>query len=496
MSQESRKENRELARAKGALSKLLATPGLKLDRIASLLDAEDYLDTQEARGQRGESRSLDAQRFLKDAAAGRQIPQLPDHYIETDTVVLEPGEGEIGTGEGSGIKEKDPIPRTRNVMNLLGEMGESYVLIDGKNRDNMVRKLSYVVFVLEKAKKLLFVNDEDGNATYVVHQFEDNQTWKEYAAKTKDQLRDIAANNPELVSVIEFKKGMDGFLEDLEELIRNTPQKKESRSDEQAPTGWLTTYGISKAVKKTRKWVKNRLDKMTLTDDDIHEYKTGGNQVKPHYSPQIVEQLRVMAEGYEKAPSDWVMLTGMPEILQKSTKWAEPRIAAMSLSSEDEGKYLSSDGSVHTFYSPGVIDRLQAMASELNEAPDGWMAISHIAESIGKSHDWVTARIQSMTIELEDQGEYLLTGGNTTQYYSPLIIERLRKMAAELKQAPEGWMTVADMISELRMSTDKINVMLDGMALGGEDKSRFLDSNQHERDYYSPDVLSRLRQSR
>src|SRR3989338_1535435 len=208
---------------------LLAAPGIKLRRIAALLDAELYLIEEKTR--KGSVLRFDVRRYAHDQRSAGRFYRLPDTYRPTQDVILPPGDGEIHSGEGGEpYRETEVIHRTIAVIDLLSQMSEPYDLIDGTTTSRMVRRLSYVAFVLKERRKLLLVNDEEKNATYMVHFVQDDRETQEYLQSRKDDLRDLQKRHPELVSVLEFRGSMESYVEDLRELIER-PYAAEPRSE-------------------------------------------------------------------------------------------------------------------------------------------------------------------------------------------------------------------------------------------------------------------------
>src|SRR3990167_1403989 len=251
---------------------LLAAPGIKLRRVAALLDAESYLVEEKTR--KGFVLRFDVRRYAHDQRSTGRFSCLPGTYRPTQNIILPPGEGEIHSGEGGEpYRETEVIHRTKAVIDLLGQMSEPYDLIDGTTTQRMVRRLSYVAFVLKERRKLLLVNDEEHNATYVIHFVQDDRETQDYLRSRKDDLRDLQERHPELVSVLEFRGSMESYVEDLRELIErpyvaepsreeaseeaDTAKKEDStapadREEEvilSAPEGWMTIHSLRGVLK-------------------------------------------------------------------------------------------------------------------------------------------------------------------------------------------------------------------------------------------------------
>lgn len=115
---------------------------------------------------------------------------LPKVFEMLPQTILPPDEGEmIQPGSGEGIEKKKYIPRTQYLIELFSEMGESYEIIGGKNTVDMMRERTYFIFFLPNSQKALFVNNEEGNTTFIIYQVNSKQEAIDMAALTKDEIR-------------------------------------------------------------------------------------------------------------------------------------------------------------------------------------------------------------------------------------------------------------------------------------------------------------------
>ena len=129
------------------LHKLLVS-GIPLRKIASLLGAEEFLSYKEIGKGKPAVLDFDAAGFINREAAKEQPLQLPVRIEKVSDAILPPDEGEtIKVGDGSGVEKKQLIPRSRYLIELLSELGQSYSIIEGKNTPTMVRDESYKIFV-------------------------------------------------------------------------------------------------------------------------------------------------------------------------------------------------------------------------------------------------------------------------------------------------------------------------------------------------------------
>lgn len=128
-------------------------------------------------------------RLLEQSESSGVEVILPKVFEMLSQTILPPDEGEIKTGSGEGVEKKKYIPRTQYLIDLLSEMGESYEIMGGKNTSDMMRERTYFIFFLPNSEKAVFVNNEEGNTTFIIYQVNSKQEAVDVAALTKDEIR-------------------------------------------------------------------------------------------------------------------------------------------------------------------------------------------------------------------------------------------------------------------------------------------------------------------
>ena len=144
-------------------------PGMHLQELVQILDAEEFLVRVKGGLQFKFKEYTNALLEKENKTGVKNI--LPTKVTEVDKVITPSRGGEILKGSGEGLKEKKIIPRTRYLMDVLSELGLEYRVETAKLDENMFRSRGYQIFILPEKKKLIFVNNEVGLATRVVHGF-------------------------------------------------------------------------------------------------------------------------------------------------------------------------------------------------------------------------------------------------------------------------------------------------------------------------------------
>lgn len=370
-----------------SLEQLMKIPGLKLPRIAQLLGAQEYLETKTT--PKGDVLDFDVKRFFDDLAAKGRHLRLPDQTHFIDDVILEPGEGEIQKG-GTLAGEAPAIEkRTQHLMELLADLDEPYVMVDGRNRPDMVRRLSYTIFILKKARKFLFVNDEAENATFVIHHFEENTDWKDYRKRKKEELRKMSEQLPHLVSVLEFRRGMDGFIESLRQLIEqayvpDTVDAVESDSDAELGASWMTEAAISQRTGVRVDGVHRWVEKLRLPEDAPDCTNADGDV--EHWGSLSERVINILERPV--APADWWNIRQIADALGRSRQYCEKILEPIIQEQGDlmDWYYTRSErgrGVLAEHYNTQAVDAAKAVLEGEELAPEGWRTEKSLQTEFG-----------------------------------------------------------------------------------------------------------------
>lgn len=191
-------------------------PKSNLRVIAEMLGATKFLSTIDGGRNKAPVLHFDVKGFVGELKSQHNLNAtllMPEIIEKTTNTILPPDPGEIETGSGAGIEAKEIIPRSRYLVELLSEMNIPYQVHSGTNMPNMMRALSYQAFVLPTLNKVILVNNEEGNATFIVHNISP-ENLKIVTELTKDQLK-----QQDNVDVIIFNKPVNEWKQDIASAI-------------------------------------------------------------------------------------------------------------------------------------------------------------------------------------------------------------------------------------------------------------------------------------
>jgi len=204
--------------------------GINLQTLSEMLGATKFLKFIPSKSRDSSSIwHLEVSAFVEELKAQHRLRaiKMPQAIENTNGTILPPDPGEIATGSGQGIERKAIIPRTRYLIEVLTELRLSYSVHEGRNTPNMLRQLSYQAFEVPEKGLVILVNNEEGNATFIVHHAEENNptnNWKYFSQLTKDQLKASGQNK---VTVVLFNKSEEEWKREIAHVIVNGPTDKE-----------------------------------------------------------------------------------------------------------------------------------------------------------------------------------------------------------------------------------------------------------------------------
>ncbi|MBU0731440.1 hypothetical protein KKC88_01000 [Patescibacteria group bacterium] len=526
-------------------------PGLHLPDIAKLLGAEEYLVQTEAKKKGGvPGIRFDITSYIKERVKQGKLEaiRLPQHIEQINEVIIPPDEKEIITGSGAGWEKPKFIPRTEYLMELLSELETDYDVVIGTNTPEMMRGESYQVFLLLDFNKIVFVNNEEGNATFIIHHLEPEDSWEDYSDLTKDQLKQFTESG--LVTRIIFQGDSEEWKIKIEELILKPFEQRVN--NEYAPKGWKTNYNLVKLLDS----VTSRIERITNKYRTDHpewfkNYKLKSGPAREHFAPELVKLIIKEIEEEIPPPQGWLTNRQTAEKIgithRTAKKWADklregnsdwfkfyffrgkniefyaPELITKlkeqkeGLSNVEEGwihnyelsKSLGVDHSVtrqkaekyraehpewfrkigrSIYYAPKLIQILIDEIGNWQEIPAGWLSRTAVAKKFGRSRK-ITDPIAKKYLK-EHLGWHRQYGGYT--YYSPELINHIQKDLKSYEMPPENWITLNSLIEKFNTSSFLINKYMDSLKLEYEEEIGKFKLHGQEADYISPKLAKKL----
>lgn len=430
------------------LSELLEK-GTRLTNVVELLDAQEFLEYIEPKKGQKTVAHFDVDGFIKKRISENRKFSLPEEYIKIDETILPPSEMEIKHGSGAGFKEAGIIPRSTLLMELLTEMDLKYSVIEGKNDPKMMRKLSYLIFDIPSIRKLVLVNDEERNATFIIHSA-GKEEWKKYMKMTKEELSEMPYD---MVSSINYpNKNTDGHEEKWKDRVRNllsnSPcQPKETKEAEEIPDDWIVLSALLRQLNASWPVLQRYAEEYKTTHPEW--VKNKGLKGATYISPELVDILK--KKRIESAvPEGWLSpfaLSGkLNLVLLSLQKQAEKYRQAHP---EWFKFYTNIQGKEIEHYSPELVAVISKTNSDFNPAPENWTTPNLSSKKIGLSPETLKKNAEYYRSTYPEYFKFYKTErGVPREHFSPELAQILFNKYGNIESAPEGWLT-AKMLAQL-----------------------------------------------
>lgn len=482
---------------------VLLEKGTRLADVVEILDAREFLKQIETKKGQPPVVHFDVDNFVKKRISENRKISLPEEYTKIGEVILPPSEMEMRAGSGSGFKETGIILRSTMLMEVLAELDLKYSVIEGKNDPKMVRKLSYLIFTLPSIGKLVFVNDEEGNATFIVHKAEPEE-WKKYMEMTKEELSEMPCG---VVSSVNYpNKNKENHQEKWKNKIKHlvSADPKELMNKERlVPEGWLVAYSVAKLIGGVTNITVQRIAEQFRMDHPewFRKYKSPrhqGGRILEYYSPELVAKIQDDYKKTGSAPEGWRTGNSLVEeikvfpmtIQRYASKYKEKHPDWFRVCKNVQGKEIE-------HYSPELVEIIIKKFKEAEFAPEGWVTAHTLSSKIGM--DGVT--IKKYTEEYRNNHpeffKLLRTSTGTgpfREHYSPELAEILLKKYGQLQLAPSDWHTKTSLIKTFGTQSSTLKHELEAHRISHPQWIKeYKNSAGRSREYYSPELVEYLR---
>lgn len=475
--------------------------GVPTEEIAQIFDAKEFLTKGIKSGK--PYTHFRVRDFIENLSSERTSLSLPEHITRIEQTILPPDEGELQqlkTGESS-FKQLEYIPRSRFLIELFSELKIPYTIITGKNDPNIVRELSYQIFILSDRKKIIFSNNEKGNATFILHDIEKpEENWELYANKTKKDLKKYSNLK---VCIISFRGNELEWKKQISDIILNGPKDTEQAVKnelyEHAPDGWMTCYRLSQEIGTGNHTIKKVAYKYAANNPDlIKRYFNERNQPLDFFAPELIEKIKNDLLKFSSSPEGWLTQRAAAEQLgvdRETIKNIAEQYRINSPEYFEKYRHRIRNRELE-FYSPKLVEILKKDIEKLKEtpiAPEGWETASSLAKKIGSTVNFVQKIIENYRSNHPEWfNNYRLSErmSNVYEYLSPDLVEIILNKKSSQKYAPEGWMTLGELKTKFGGMRVQVNKIADKYRDTNPEYFR-LYIHPHKRlfEYYSPQLV-------
>lgn len=425
--------------------RLMNDTKLPIRDIARMLNAENFLQSGPKGSVTFKVKDWSNDEVTRATSENRPIVKLPFLADQINETILPPGQGEIITGSGNGdmvdFDNRNIIHRTKALIDLLSGMNLNYKLINGTNDPNMIRQLSYTVVILPEKQKVIFVNDEENNATYIVHDVTEN--WKTYQQMTKDELKEQMVSGK--VSRVVFDKSMDGWKNEISQIITadfgNTQIQKNLVSKKTpAPEGWMTNSGLATTLRSTYDTIKRIAERHRNNHPEWFsgEYVDKLKRPAEHLSPKLIEIISKELSEKTPAPDGWLTNTGLAAKLNTHIQTTE-RIANLHRVGHPEwfsSEYVDKKNKKAEHFAPKLVEIITKELSDKTPAPTGWITNGNLSKTSGSAFKTIQKIAKPYRTSHPEwfSDKYSDKTNKPTEHFAPELVDIIIKEINERKK--------------------------------------------------------------
>ncbi|MBU0731441.1 hypothetical protein KKC88_01005 [Patescibacteria group bacterium] len=434
-------------------------PGVHLPQIAQILGAEEFLVQTEAKKKGGQpGLRFNISGYIKERVRQGKLEtiHLPKHVEQTDKVIIPPDEIEIITGTGAGWEKPKFIPRTEYLMEILSELETEYDVVIGTNTPEMMRGESYQVFIMLDLNKIVFINNEEGNATFIVHHLEPDESWEDYSNLTKEQLPEFEKSG--LVTRTIFRGEVDDWKKRILDLL-NQPfksddsERQEDESSQKIDENWKTIGAIKEELGVDFDTVK----KLANQERDKHPewFITTKKRGRPSYeylAPELIEIISTKIQERVEPKKNWLSAAQLRKELRSNNKIINYLISQYRKDYPDWFEIAFSGSGEIEYLAPELCDLIRKKIEDSRYIPENWISRSQLLKEFNitnaKTIENVAKKIEGYDKSTYDR--YALIGKRKLgTYYSPELAEKIREVFLNQDSPPENWITVSSLAKSL-----------------------------------------------
>ncbi len=479
----------------------LLQSGAPLDEVAKLMGAEEFLTIEKKRGQ-SETTRFNVEEFINKQITDGTYLELPTNFVLTRETILPPGQGEIIPGSGEGMSKPGVINRTRYLIEVISELAQPYNVVEGTNLPNTMRGMSYRIFLLPNLDKAVLVNDEEKNATYIVHNLSKVEGgWEIFTKLDKNQLRKSQEID---VNFLKYPGDPAQWEERVKELLTSDFIRQEQKVEmppvpisEKPPDGWQTIAMIASELGVSHGTVKKRFtQEMHLHPELFLQVgKTGHTYCHPDFIESITKELSEV----EKAPPGWITNKTLAQSLQSD--WKTIKDAAETCRSSNPDwfhMYKKNSGQINEHYHPELVSKITKEFSAIEKAPPLWMTRNALAQSMGNRNSGEAVKKVAELYRSSNPDwfhMYKADGGNQREYYHPELIAKIKEEFFEVEKAPPGWITNGPLAKSLGDAWETVKKVAELYRSSNPDWFHMYKENSGRiNEHYHPELVAKIKE--
>lgn len=381
--------------------------------------------------------------------------------IDETILITENGKGpENGSEEGV---EERLIPRFELLVKFLRENGikdSKYFCYKGKNKTEMMRAESYVMFVVPDLGKMVFLCNEEGNATYIIHNAPNKS---EFEKLLRDEEIEKSERQPQ------FYYHMSKY--DLLDLEKEFGIVSRVRWDEK---DWLELMG-GELTKDFNSGV---------SAEDMGNFLKKQKEEKNIKAEKVVDGWMANRTLADRLGVDSGTVKSIADkYLQENKGWKQQR--------------RNKNEKLYWYYAPELVEIITKEIKSREETTDGWMTNGALADRLGVDFSTVKSIANKYLQKNENWKNQRKAKRGMFWYYAPELVEIITKEVLEdRKKASDGWLTKTALAREFNKDPSFVKSIADKYLQKNKDwKQQRISKRGTLCWHYSPELVAIIRQT-
>lgn len=278
---------------------------------------------------------------------------------------------------------------------------------------------------------------------------------KQFVARTADPYRE---EHPEWFIV---RRTNTGHLR--EQLHPNLVGIIKQRVAERGkpPEGWLTVKALSDIVGVSEPTI------VKYTEEYREEHpewfgsavtENGNNASIFH--PELLANVEQRFSRFRRSPENWITNTALAKELDVGFPMVKNIAEATRVDHPEWFEMFRTDSGTFEHYSPELVSKIRAELSQFEKSPENWMTNKRLQIELG-AHE---RTVRKIALEAQEEHPewvcvYKDRTGKPTYHYSPELCEHIRVEYSKVEHAPEGWLTIFPLATELHTGRETLSTL-------------------------------------
>ncbi|MEX1995697.1 MAG: SNF2-related protein [Candidatus Saccharimonadales bacterium] len=282
------------------------------------------------------------------------------------------------------------------------------------------------------------------------------------------------------------------FLPEITEIIEQTMSLQKA-----IPEGWLTINGLVKAIGHDSGTIRRSVERIVEKNPELAKDSQLTRGSYDYFHPELAVRVEEeLSQRFSQPPDGWVSKTVLGRELGKSKQAINDFIDTFRQEHPDWfSNYYDPSARKHSEHCyPEFVALAVERFSEHGPAPEGWETTHSLMKVLGVSDRYLKRIVNEIETDNPDLiATYLDKGGRAAKHLHPEAVEKIKAIASQYEDAPEGWITNFGLTKELDRPQKRVEALAkEIIAEHPEWIADYKDSGGRVRKHYHPELVAMI----